>query len=47
MDISKEPLFNSTGNITKENLIALYGPLLFGALVLKFAEHENFEAARH
>ncbi|MEO6523019.1 MAG: hypothetical protein ABIN91_15155 [Mucilaginibacter sp.] len=46
MDTSKEPLFNSTGNITKENLIALYGPLLSGELVLRFAEHKNFDAAR-
>lgn len=46
MDVSKEPLFNSTGTITKENLITLYGPLLSGELILKYAEHKNFDAAR-
>lgn len=45
MDTSKEPLFNSTGTITEKELIALYGPMLRGDLVLKLAEHKNFNAA--
>lgn len=46
METSRNPLFNSTGTITEKELIALYGPLLRGELVLKLAEHENFDAAR-
>ncbi|MET3981710.1 hypothetical protein ABIB62_004273 [Mucilaginibacter sp. UYP25] len=46
MDISKEILFNSTGNIIKENLIALYGSLLSGEVIIRLAEHKNFDAAR-
>jgi hypothetical protein len=45
MDILKEPLFNSTGTITEKELIALYGSMPPGKLVLKFAEHKNFNAA--
>ncbi len=46
METSKNPLFNSTGTITEKDLIALYGPMLKGDLVLKLAEHQNFDAAR-
>jgi hypothetical protein len=46
MDTSKEPLFNSTGTITEKELIELYGPMLRGDMVLKLAEHKNFNAAR-
>jgi hypothetical protein len=45
MDISKEPLFNSTGTLTEKDLVSLYGPMLRGDLVLKLAEHKNFNAA--
>ncbi|MEO6850720.1 MAG: hypothetical protein ABI166_08815 [Mucilaginibacter sp.] len=45
MDILKEPLFNSIGTITEKELIALYGPMPPGKLLLKFAEHKNFSAA--
>ncbi len=46
MDASKQPAFRSTGTITEEKLIELYGPMLRTDLVLKFAEHKNFNAAR-
>lgn len=46
MDTSKNPQFKSTGTITREEIEQLYGPLLRGELVLKFAEHKNFNAAR-
>ncbi len=45
MDILKEPLFNSTGTITEKELTALYGPMTPGDLILKLAEHKNFNAA--
>jgi hypothetical protein len=46
MDTSKELLFKSTGNITLEELTAIYPGMLPGDIVLKFAEHKNFDAAR-
>ena len=45
MDILKEPLFNSTGAITEKELTAIYGPMTPGDLILKLAEHKNFNAA--
>lgn len=46
MKISEQTLFESTGTITPEELTALYGPMLKGDLVLKLAEHKNFNEAR-
>jgi hypothetical protein len=46
MDTTQNPLFKSTGTITREELNKLYGPLLLGEVVIKFAEHKNFAAAR-
>ncbi|MDB4926755.1 hypothetical protein [Mucilaginibacter sp.] len=46
MDTTQNPLFRSTGTITREELETLYGPLLRGEVVIKFAEHKNFAAAR-
>jgi len=46
MDPSKQPVFKSTGTITEKELTELYGPMLPAELVLKFAEHKNFNAAR-
>jgi hypothetical protein len=46
MDATQNPMFKSTGNITRQELESLYGPLLRGELVIKFAEHKNFAAAR-
>lgn len=40
------PYFKSTSNISKEDLKQLYGELLEGDLLLKFAEHKNFDKAR-
>jgi len=38
--------FKTTSGITKEDLNQLYGELLEGDLLLKFAEHKNFDKAR-
>ncbi|QHS55859.1 hypothetical protein GWR56_10065 [Mucilaginibacter sp. 14171R-50] len=46
MDPSKQPAFKSTGTITEKELNDLYGPMFPVELVLKFAEHKNFDAAR-
>ena len=46
MNPSKQPAFKSTGTITEKELNELYGPLFPADLVLKFAEHKNFDAAR-
>src|SRR5580704_4211771 len=47
MDNSNENLFVSTGDITRLELYQLYGPELMPAdIVLKFAEHKNFDAAK-
>ena len=46
MHTTQNPLFRSTGTITREELKNLYGPLLLGEVVIKFAEHKNFSAAR-
>jgi hypothetical protein len=46
MNTTQNPLFRSTGTITREELAKLYGPLLLGEVVIKFAEHKNFAAAR-
>ncbi|MCQ6958775.1 hypothetical protein [Mucilaginibacter aquariorum] len=46
MSPSNQPTFKSTGTITEKELIELYGPMLRAELVLKFAEHKNFDAAR-
>ena len=42
----RDLLFKTTGNITKEELLAKYGDLPEGDLLLKFAEHKNFDKAR-
>lgn len=39
-------LFDSSSQISKEDLLQLYGDLTEPDLVLKFAEHRNFEKAR-
>jgi hypothetical protein len=39
-------LFKTESNISEEQLIALYGPLLDGHLLLKSAEHKNFSLAK-
>lgn len=41
-----QDLFITSSNITKEELKAMYGDLPPGDLLLKFAEHKNFEKAR-
>jgi hypothetical protein len=46
METTQNPLFRSTGTITRKELQNLYGPLLLGEVVIKFAEHKNFAAAR-
>ena len=47
MEDSKEELFNSIGNITLQELFLLYGKDLMPAdIVLKLAEHKNFDAAK-
>jgi hypothetical protein len=46
MNTTQNPLFRSTGTITREELKNLNGPLLIGEVVIKFAEHKNFAAAR-
>lgn len=38
--------FNTTSDITKEQLLQLYDELLPADFVLKFAEHKNFDGAR-
>jgi hypothetical protein len=38
--------FQTTNNITKEQLTLLYGELSAADFVLKFAEHKNFDSAR-
>lgn len=38
--------FKTTSNISREDLVELYGEILPGDLVLKFAEHKNFDKAR-
>lgn len=48
MENSNEELFKSTGNITKQELYFLYGTDLKPAdIILKFAEHKNFDAAKN
>jgi len=39
------PYFKTTSEVTKEELAELYGELLPGDIVLKFAEHKNFVKA--
>jgi hypothetical protein len=48
LDQKKEGVLNgkSTTEITKRQLFDLYGELLPGDLIIKFAEHKNFEKAR-
>ncbi|MDP9079951.1 MAG: hypothetical protein M3O71_21200 [Bacteroidota bacterium] len=43
---ANNPYFQTTSNLTKEELTGLYGELLPGDLILKFAEHKNFVQAR-
>jgi len=43
---ANNPYFKTTSDIAKEQLVQLYGDLLPGDLVLKFAEHKNFDKAR-
>jgi hypothetical protein len=40
------PYFKTTNSITKKELNQLYGELLEGDLLLKFAQHKNFDKAR-
>lgn len=44
--IRNEVYFKSTGTITKAELNELYGDLLEGNLLIKFATHKNFDKAR-
>jgi hypothetical protein len=43
---SEESLFKSTGKIALAELIAVYPDMGAGDIVLKLAEHKNFDAAR-
>jgi hypothetical protein len=43
---AKELLFKSASHITLEELTAIYGEMTPGDIVLKFAEHKNYDAAR-
>lgn len=38
--------FDTTSDITEDQLLQLYGELLPADFVLKFAEHKNFDGAR-
>ena len=42
---AENPYFKTTSNITKAELDQLYGEMTPADLVLKFAEHKNFEKA--
>lgn len=43
---SNELSFKTTSNISKDDLTQVYGELLEGDFLLKFAEHKNFDKAR-
>jgi len=43
---AKEFIFKSASHITREELTAIYRDMTPGDIVLKFAEHKNFDAAR-
>lgn len=45
LKIQQELYFKTTSNITGAELTALYGDLLEGDLLLKFATHKNFDKA--
>jgi hypothetical protein len=46
MNPSKEDLYKSTGKITREDLDKLYHDMSSADIVLRLAEHKNFDAAR-
>ena len=46
MKPSEEDLYKSTGKITREDLDKLYHDMSPANIVLRFAEHKNFDAAR-